>query len=154
MDFMNLNNLISMDILKLNPSATIPTYGTDFSAGADLYACLDEPVTIYPMDTVMIHTGIALAIPNGLVGLVYARSGLATKKGLAPANKVGVIDSDYRGEIMVALHNHSDNPVTITNGERVAQIVFTPFFQADFTEVDNLDNTVRGTGGFGSTGIN
>lgn len=154
MDFMNLNNLISMDILKLNPSATIPTYGTDFSAGADLYACLDEPVTIYPTDTAMIHTGIALAIPNGLVGLVYARSGLATKKGLAPANKVGVIDSDYRGEIMVALHNHSDNPVTITNEERVAQIVFTPFFQADFTEVDDLDDTVRGTGGFGSTGIN
>lgn len=142
----------SMNIKKLLPEATIPTYGSAFAAGADLYACMNEDVTITPGATEFIHTGIAMEIPDGLVGLVYARSGMACKKGLAPANKVGVIDSDYRGEIMVALHNHSNNPVTISSGERIAQFVLTPYITADFREVAELNDTVRGEGGFGSTG--
>lgn len=142
----------SMNIKKLLPNATIPTYGSEYAAGADLYACLDFDITIAPGATQFIHTGIAMEIPEGLVGLVYARSGMACKKGLAPANKVGVIDSDYRGEIMVALHNHSDMPVTIGNGERIAQFVLTPYITASFNEVDELNDTVRGEGGFGSTG--
>jgi len=141
-----------MNIKKLNENATIPTYGSEFAAGADLYACLEGDVTIEPAQTVLIHTGLAMEIPEGLVGLIYARSGLASKKGLAPANKVGVIDSDYRGEIMVALHNHGDKPQTISHGERIAQIVFAPFYAADFKLVDELSDTVRGAGGFGSTG--
>ena len=141
-----------MNIKKLNENATIPTYGSEFAAGADLYACLEGDVTIEPAKTVLIHTGLAMEIPEGLVGLIYARSGLASKKGLAPANKVGVIDSDYRGEIMVALHNHGDKPQTISHGERIAQIVFAPFYAADFKLVDELSDTVRGAGGFGSTG--
>lgn len=142
----------SMNIKKLLPEAIIPTYGSAFAAGADLYACMNEDVTITPGATEFIHTGIAMEIPDGLVGLVYARSGMACKKGLAPANKVGVIDSDYRGEIMVALHNHSNNPVTISSGERIAQFVLTPYITADFREVAELNDTVRGEGGFGSTG--
>lgn len=142
----------SMNIKKLLPEAIIPTYGSAFAAGADLYACMNEDVTITPGATEFIHTGIAMEIPDGLVGLVYARSGMACKKGLAPANKVGVIDSDYRGEIMVALHNHSNNPVTISSGERIAQFVLTPYITADFREVAKLNDTVRGEGGFGSTG--
>ena len=141
-----------MNIKKLNENATIPTYGSEFAAGADLYACLEGDVTIEPAQTVLIHTGLAMEIPEGLVGLIYARSGLASKKGLAPANKVGVIDSDYRGEIMVALHNHGNKPQTISHGERIAQIVFAPFYAADFKLVDELSDTVRGAGGFGSTG--
>jgi dUTP pyrophosphatase len=137
---------------KLNPAAAIPTYGTAQAAGADLYAVMDTPVTINPDETQFIHTGIAIEIPEGLVGLVYARSGLACKKGIAPANKVGVIDSDYRGEIMVALHNHSNEPVIIEANERIAQLVLTPFITAEFAEVDELDDTDRGNGGFGSTG--
>ena len=142
----------SMNIKKLNDNAKLPTYGSEFSAGADLYACEDSEITIAPGETRLIHTGLAMAIPEGLVGLIYARSGLASKKGLAPANKVGVIDSDYRGEIMVALHNHSPLPQTVAIGERIAQIVFAPFYAADFNLVDELDDTARGTGGFGSTG--
>ena len=141
-----------MNIKKLNENARIPTYGSEFAAGADLYACLDADVTIAPAETLLIHTGLAMQIPEGLVGLIYARSGLASKKGLAPANKVGVIDSDYRGEIMVALHNHSTEPRTISDGERIAQIVFTPYYTADFSVVDELGDTSRGSGGFGSTG--
>ena len=141
-----------MNIKKLNENATIPTYGSEFAAGADLYACLEGDVTIEPAQTVLIHTGLAMEIPEGLVGLIYARSGLASKKGLAPANKVGVIDSDYRGEIMVALHNHGDKAQTVSHGERIAQIVFAPFYAADFNLVDELSDTVRGAGGFGSTG--
>ena len=141
-----------MNIKKLNDKARIPTYGSEFAAGADLYACLDGDVTIAPAETLLIHTGLAMEIPTGLVGLIYARSGLASKKGLAPANKVGVIDSDYRGEIMVALHNHSTEPRTISNGERIAQIVFAPYYTAEFNLVDELGDTTRGTGGFGSTG--
>ena len=141
-----------MNIKKLNENARIPTYGSEFAAGADLYACLDADVTIAPAETLLIHTGLAMQIPEGLVGLIYARSGLASKKGLAPANKVGVIDSDYRGEIMVALHNHGTIPQTISDGERIAQIVFAPYYTAEFSVVDELDGTTRGTGGFGSTG--
>ena len=142
----------SMNIKKLNPDATVPTYGSVFAAGADLYACEESEVTIAPAETRLIHTGIAMEIPEGLVGLIYARSGLASKRGLAPANKVGVIDSDYRGEVMVALHNHSAVPQTVAKGERIAQIVFAPYYAAEFTVVDELSDTVRGTGGFGSTG--
>lgn len=141
-----------MNIKKLNDKAIVPTYGSAAAAGADLYACEGGEVTIGAGETKLIHTGIAMAIPEGLVGLIYARSGLASKRGLAPANKVGVIDSDYRGEIMVALHNHSDKAETIADGERIAQIVFTPFMAASFSVVDELDDTERGAGGFGSTG--
>lgn len=139
-------------IKKLNPKAIIPTYGSQFSAGADLYACTDTEVTIEPGKTVLIPTGLSFEIPAGFAGLIYARSGLATKKGLAPANKVGVIDADYRGEVMVSLYNQSDMPQTIEPGERLAQMVITPFLKADFCVSDELSDTVRGSGGFGSTG--
>ena len=142
----------AMNIKKLREDATVPTYGSVSAAGADLYACEDADVTIAPGETKLIHTGLAMAIPEGLVGLIYARSGLASKKGLAPANKVGVIDSDYRGEIMVALHNHGTVAQTVAHGERIAQIVFAPYLAADFTVTEELDDTVRGAGGFGSTG--
>lgn len=141
-------------IKKLNPNATIPTYGTQYSAGADLYACLDSVITINPGETAFIPTGIAMEIPIGYAGFVYARSGLACKKGLAPANKVGVIDADYRGEIMVALHNHSNIALDIDSNERIAQLVIAPFLTAQFEEVNELKDTVRGEGGFGSTGRN
>lgn len=137
-------------LVKTDPNAIIPSYGTEFSAGADLYS-LSEAV-IGAGETYVVHTGISLEIPEGLVGLVFARSGLATKRGLAPANKVGVIDSDYRGEIMVALHNHGDREQRIEKGERVAQLVLVPYITADFIETDTLENTERGQGGFGSTG--
>lgn len=139
-------------IQKLNPNAVIPTYGSDYAAGADLYACMEEPVTIAPNETVMIHTGLAMEIPEGYAGLIYPRSGLSTKRGLAPANKVGVVDPDYRGEFMVALHNHSLSPQTVEPGERIAQLVITPFITADFKITSELSETVRGAGGFGSTG--
>ena len=141
-----------INIKKLNENAVIPTYGSEFSAGADLYALSDEPIVIAPHETVLVHTGVAMEIPTGYVGLVFARSGLATKRALAPANKVGVIDSDYRGEIMVALHNHGSEPKTVENGERIAQLVLVPYISADFNEVDELSDTARGEGGFGSTG--
>ncbi len=144
------NTMVS--IKKLNADAVIPTYGSQYAAGADLYACIQEPVTFQPGDTILIHTGLAMEIPAGYAGLIYARSGLASKKGLAPANKVGVIDADYRGEIMVALHNHSNNIVTIEPKERIAQLVITPYLTASFIETDTLSDTVRGEGGFGSTG--
>ena len=137
---------------KLSHNAICPTYGTEYSAGADLYALLEEDVTIRAGETYLVHTGIATEIPEGYVGLVFARSGMALKKGLAPANKVGVVDNDYRGEVMVALHNHSTTPQTITNGERIAQLVVMPYYCASFTEVDELSDTDRGEGGFGSTG--
>lgn len=141
-----------MNVKKLNEKAILPTYGSAFAAGADLYACEEGEVTVAAGETKLIHTGLAMEIPEGLVGLIYARSGLASKKGLAPANKVGVIDSDYRGEIMVALHNHGSAPQTVAAGERIAQLVFTPYYTAEFTVVDELSDTVRGVGGFGSTG--
>ena len=139
-------------IKKLNENAILPTYGSEFSAGADLYACEDGDIVIAPGETRLIHTGIALEIPCGYVGLIYARSGLATKRGLAPANKVGVIDSDSRGEIMVALYNQSGAEQTVCDGERIAQIVFTPYATAEFELSEELDSTARGDGGFGSTG--
>lgn len=139
-------------VKKLRPNAVLPTYGTAYSAGADLYACLDESVTIEPGKTVMIPTGLSMELPVGFVGLIYARSSMGVKRGLAPANKVGVIDSDYRGEFMVALHNHGEFSQTVENGERIAQLVITPVFTPGFTEVEELSDTARGTGGFGSTG--
>ena len=139
-------------VKKLRPNACLPTYGTEFSAGADLYACLESPVTVEPGQTVAIPTGIAMEVPVGCAGLVYARSGLGVKRGLAPANKVGVIDSDYRGEIMVMLHNHGSVPQTLQPGERVAQILITPVLTPAYEEVDALTDTKRGAGGFGSTG--
>ena len=142
---------MKLNIKKLNENAIIPTYGTEFSAGADLYN-LGQPITIDPHKTVLVHTGIAVEIPKGYCGLIFARSGLATKRGLAPANKVGVIDADYRGEIMVALHNHSDEPALVAANERVAQLAIVPFLKAEFEVVDELSSTVRGEGGFGSTG--
>lgn len=139
-------------VKKLNPNARLPVYGSEFAAGADLCACLDAPLTIAPGETVFVHTGLAMEIPVGYAGLVYARSGLASKRGLAPANKVGVVDSDYRGELMVALHNHGTEAQTIEDGERIAQVVITPYLTAQFFETEELSDTVRGTGGFGSTG--
>lgn len=139
-------------IKKLRDNAVVPTYGSEFAAGADLYAAVDEAVIIEPSETKLIPTGLALAIPVGFAGLIYARSGLASKRGLAPANKVGVIDADYRGEVMVALHNHGKEAQTIEAGERIAQMVIAPFVTANFILSDKLDNTERGEGGFGSTG--
>ena len=140
---------------KVHPAAIMPTYGSLGAAGADLYALpdADHPVVIASGETAFIHTGVAAAIPAGYVGLVYARSGLACKRGLAPANKVGVIDSDYRGEIMVALHNHGEMPQAVEPGDRIAQLVIAPVMQADFEWADDLDDTARGGGGFGSTGV-
>ena len=145
--------LLTVKTVKTKPNAKIPTWGSINAAGADLYACMDESVTIHPGETVMIKTGLAMEIPEGFAGLIYARSGLATKKGLAPANKVGVIDADYRGEIMVPLYNHSQSEVMVEHGERIAQMVITPFLTAEFLLADTLDETERGVGGFGSTGM-
>lgn len=139
-------------VKKLRPGAKLPTYGSEYAAGADLYACLEAPVTIDPHETVLVPTGLSLEIPVGWAGLVYARSGLASKRNLAPANKVGVIDPDYRGEVMVSLHNHGTVPQTVEPGERVAQLVLTPYLTAQFFEAEALSDTVRGHGGFGSTG--
>ncbi len=143
---------MNVQLQKLHPDAVIPTFGSAGAAGADLYALLEEAVTLCPAQTLLIKTGIAVAIPDGYVGLIFARSGLASKRGLAPANKVGVIDSDYRGELMVALHNHSDQPQTVEPGERIAQLAILPYLQPQFVETEQLDETDRGAGGFGSTG--
>ena len=143
---------VPIKVKKLNDKAILPTYGSEYAAGADLYACLDEPVTIKPHETVMIKTGLAMELPEGFAGLIYPRSGMASKRGLAPANKVGVVDPDYRGEFMVALHNHSEAAATVEPEERIAQLVITPFITAAFEETDELSDTVRGAGGFGSTG--
>ncbi|MBE6933763.1 MAG: dUTP diphosphatase [Ruminococcaceae bacterium] len=139
-------------VKKVRETAILPTYGSAEAAGADLYACLDEPVTIGAGETVFIPTGIAMEVPKGCAGLIYARSSLGTKRGLAPANKVGVIDSDYRGEIGVVLHNHGKIAQTISHGERIAQLVITPVLTPVYEEVSQLSDTSRGTGGFGSTG--
>lgn len=137
---------------KLDSRAVAPAYGSASAAGADLYAVTDTPITIAAGQTVLVHTGLAVELPEGFVGLVCARSGLATKQGLAPANKVGVIDADYRGEVMVALHNHSGESRTIDHGERIAQLVLVPYLTAVYQQADSLTDTVRGDGGFGSTG--
>ena len=136
---------------KLNENAVMPTYGSPFSAGADLYSA-EEELIIPAGETALIGTGLSMEIPEGYGGFIYARSGLATKKGLAPANKVGVVDSDYRGEIKVALHNHSKQDQKIEKGERIAQLVIAPFLKAEFYEAEELSTTERGSGGFGSTG--
>ena len=142
-----------MKICKLDPAAILPTYATAGSAGADLYALpVGDPVVVGPGETAFLRTGLAVAIPVGYVGLIFARSGLACKRGLAPANKVGVIDSDYRGEWMIALHNHGDTPQIVNPGDRIAQFVLVPVLTPLMTEVDSLDETARGEGGFGSTG--
>lgn len=143
----------TVKVKKLNDNAVLPSYGSVAAAGADLYALIEGGMlTIAPHTTAFVHTGIAMEIPEGFAGLIYARSGTACKRGLAPANKVGVVDSDYRGEIMVALHNHSEISQTVENGERIAQMVITPYLTADFIEASSLEDTVRGEGGFGSTG--
>ena len=142
----------SIRVKKLNENAIIPTYGSAEAAGADLYACLDEPIVVQPGQVAWVSTGIALEVPKGCAGLVYARSGMACKRGLAPANKVGVVDSDYRGEVKVVLLNHSNEPQTIQPGERIAQFVITPVLTPAYEEVTDLDETDRGVGGFGSTG--
>ena len=145
--------MIKVNFKRLNQNAKVPSYGSEYAAGADLYACTNgETITFAPGETKLIHTGIAMEIPEGYAGLIYARSGIANKRGLAPSNKVGVVDSDYRGEIMVSLHNHSLQEQSITDFERVAQMVIAPFLKVDYTEVDELSDTVRGEGGFGSTG--
>lgn len=136
----------------LREGACLPAYGSAEAAGADLYACLEAPITIAPGKTAFVPTGFAMEVPKGCAGLIYARSGLACKRGLAPANKVGVIDSDYRGEIIVALHNHGVESQTITHGERIAQMVITPVLTPAYVLADHLDDTARGAGGFGSTG--
>ena len=139
-------------VKQLRPGAKLPTYGTAGAAGADLYACLEEDAVILPGQTRFLPTGIALEVPQGCAGLVYARSGLACKRGLAPANKVGVVDSDYRGEILVALHNHGDQPQTICDGERVAQLLITPVLTPEYGWSQKLTDTQRNEKGFGSTG--
>jgi len=139
-------------VKKLDENAVVPTYGSEYAAGADLYALAQEDIVILPGETKLIHTGIAMEIPEGYAGLIYARSGLASKRGLAPANKVGVVDADYRGEIMVALHNHSNVEQKVSPKERIAQLVVAPFLKASFEVCEELSDTVRGAGGFGSTG--
>lgn len=141
-----------VSVKLLDSRARLPIYGSPDAAGADLYALTDGPVAVAPGQTVLIRTGLALAIPAGYVGLVYARSGLATKQGLAPANKVGVIDADYRGELMVSLHNHGGEERVVECGDRIAQLVIAPYLTADFVQAEELDDTLRGAGGFGSTG--
>lgn len=144
-----------INIKKTDENAKIPTYGSEFAAGSDLYAVIhneENRVEILPGETAFIDTGIVMEIPNGYVGLVYARSGLSCKQGLAPANKVGVIDSDYRGNIMVALYNQSSETRIVSEGDRIAQIIIQPVEQFGFKVTENLSNTVRGNGGFGSSG--
>ena len=143
---------MTVNVKKLREKAILPTYGSAGAAGADLYACLDENIVIESGASAFVPTGLSMEIPEGCAGLIYARSGLACKRGLAPANKVGVIDSDYRGEFMVVLHNHGAQAQTISHGERIAQLVIAPVFKPCYEEVDNLSDTQRAEGGFGSTG--
>lgn len=140
-------------VKKLHPMAKLPTYGSAEAAGADLYACLDDPMTVKPGESVFVPTGIAMEVPVGCAGLIYARSGLACKRGLAPANKVGVVDSDYRGQIVVVLHNHGQQSQTVEHGERIAQMVITPVITPMYELSDELSDSDRGAGGFGSTGL-
>ena len=148
----NVVEKIRVNVKKLKENASLPKFGTEYAAGADLYACIEAPQVIEPGKTEKVPAGISIELPEGTVGLIYARSGLALKKGLAPANKVGVIDCDYRGEIIVALHNHGDEAQTVEPGDRIAQLVVTPYLAVDYQECDELSETVRGEGGFGSTG--
>lgn len=139
-------------VKKVREKAILPTYGSSGAAGADLYACLEEDLVIGPGGSAFVPTGLSMEIPVNCAGLIYARSGLACKRGLAPANKVGVVDSDYRGEFMVVLHNHGATEQIISHGERIAQLVITPVFTPNYEEVDALSDTARAGGGFGSTG--
>ncbi|MBE6540499.1 MAG: dUTP diphosphatase [Ruminococcaceae bacterium] len=143
---------MTVRFVKLNKDAKIPVYSSAAAAGADLCSLPGDDITILPGETVMIHTGLSMEIPEGCAAFIFARSGLASKRGLAPANKVGVVDSDYRGEVMVALHNHSASVQTIAGGERIAQMVIMPFVRGEFAEAESLTETDRGIGGFGSTG--
>ena len=143
---------VKVNVKKMRDTSTLPTYGSSDSAGMDLYADIPTMVTIKPNETVMIPTGISMEIPQGYVGLLFARSGLGVKKGLAPANKVGVIDADYRGEIQVALHNHSDETRVVEPSDRIGQLAIMPYLAVDLVEVDEIDTTSRSIGGFGSTG--
>ena len=143
---------MNVSVKKLREGAILPTYGSPEAAGADLYACLEEKITIAPGESFFVPTGLSMEIPKGYAGLIYARSGMACKRGLAPANKVGVIDSDYRGEFIVVLHNHGNQAQTVENGERIAQLVITPVLTPAFEEVEELSDTERSGGGFGSTG--
>lgn len=149
---MSCINTNELKIKKLKENAHIPVYGTEYAAGADLYASIEENIIITPGETKLIPTGLSMAIPTGMVGLIFARSGISIKRGLAPANKVGVIDSDYRGELMVALYNQSNIEQVVEPNERIAQFILMPYIKAEFTEVNELDDTDRGNGGFGSTG--
>lgn len=144
---------MKIQVKKLRPDAVLPSSGSQYAAGYDLYACIDSPVTIAPHTTEKIGTGLAIAVPEGWFGAIFARSGLATKHGLRPANCVGVCDSDYRGEYIIALHNDSDDTRTVAPGDRIAQLVLLPYMAAEFETVDELSDTVRGAGGFGSTGV-
>ncbi len=148
-----IEKMSTIKVRKLHENAILPTYGSAEAAGADLYACLEAPVTIAPGENAWIPTGLAMEIPRGCAGLIYARSGLACKKGLAPANKVGVIDSDYRGPVTVVLHNHGSESQTISHGERIAQMVIAPVLTPPYEIADDLSDTDRGQGGFGSTGV-
>ena len=139
---------------KINPNASIPTYGSSYAAGCDLSACIDQAISIPPHTTIKVPTGLAIELPENTVGLIYARSGMATKRHLAHANKVGVIDADYRGEVMVALHNHGEEYREVSNGERIAQLVVMPYVMAEMVWTDELIDTNRRNGGFGSTGMN
>jgi len=143
---------MKIQVKKLKANASLPTRGSAYAAGYDLYACLDKAVTLAPGETVKIGTGLSIAVPEGYFGAIFARSGLAAKEGLRPANCVGVADSDYRGEYIVALHNDSDVTRTVTPDERIAQLVIMPFLSVTFEEAQTLDETERGKGGFGSTG--
>ena len=145
---------MKVNVKKLREGARLPAYGSEYAAGADLYACEEQPVEIGSGKTAFIHTGIAVELPEGTAGFVYARSGLSCKQDLAPANKVGVIDCDYRGEILVALHNHGKEERTVEHGDRIAQLVVAPVYVVQFEETEELSDTVRGAGGFGSTGKN
>lgn len=142
----------AIKVKRLRENAILPTYGSVEAAGADLYACLENDIVIAPGKSAFVPTGLAMEIPKGCAGLIYARSGLACKRGLAPANKVGVIDSDYRGEFMVVLYNHGDQEQTVCHGERIAQLVITPILTPAYEETDYLSDTKRSAGGFGSTG--
>ena len=143
---------MKIEIKKIKENAKIPTRGSEYAAGYDLYACIENPVTIMPHNTEKIGTGLSVAVPKGYFGAIFARSGLAAKEGLRPANCVGVADSDYRGEYIVAMHNDTDEVRTISPDERIAQLVIMPFLEAEFEEKDKLSETGRGSGGFGSTG--
>ena len=143
---------VNVNVVKTKNNATLPTQGSSYSAGYDLYACLDEPIHIAPHTTAKIGTGLKFDLPEGTFGAIVARSGLATKQGLAPANKIGICDSDYRGEYIVALHNHSDEERIVQPNDRIAQLIIMPYIAADFIECDELSETERGVGGFGSTG--